>query len=112
MVFPPLDCHLDGDLFLFRNSLRELGEVIRLVASLGQVIQNRTAHAPCVLKPSTFNVMRQVLRGGVVQVVQDDACGLVPWHSDVVVRLPFDEELSGTLTADGLERLRTLGYLP
>ena len=46
----PLYRHFDGNLFLLRNSLRELGEVICFGVSLGQVLENRLTHAPCVLK--------------------------------------------------------------
>ena len=88
VVFP-LDRHFRGDLFLFRNSLGQLGEVLRFVASLGEVLQNLTANTPSVLKASTLNVMREVLRGGVVQVVQVAPLvflvgGIVPHHLDRV----------------------------
>ena len=65
----PLYRHFDGNLFLLRNSLGEFGEVIYFGVSLGQVLENRLTHASCVLDLSTLDITREVLRGGVVQVV-------------------------------------------
>ena len=90
------------NLVLFGDALRQLAEVFRVVASLGEVLQNLTANTPSVLKASALNVMREVLRGGVVQVVQIAPLvllvgGSIPNHLDrITQRLRenlFDREI-------------------
>ena len=89
--------HGDRNLVLFGDALRQLAEMFRVVASLGEILQHRVTHTPRILEPSTLNVMRQVLRGGVVQVVQVPPLvllvgGSIPNHLDGIAQR-FGENL-------------------
>ncbi len=70
LVCPPLD-RQRGLYFLLDKSFGgELSKTLGGVLSLDQVPQHRLADSVGVLEAITLNLMGQVLRGGVVQVVQ------------------------------------------
>ena len=66
----PLDRYHGRHLFLFRNLGGEFSKTLGGVLGLDQVPQHCLADSVGVLEAITLNLVGQVLRGGIVQVVQ------------------------------------------